>query len=247
MQIVDVSNLPRYAFGHRSVLWWGTVAFMATEGMIFVLAIMCYLYLRQKAPEWPPNVRAEQAERLVLLRHLEGERAERAKLVDLLAAERAQRDAMLTQLTAVLAERTKLVGLFGQLLEAVGREKDSWRQELERHRAAADARLDEAKAALEEERAERQRERAEWREAARRWQAEAESRLAESVRKAERLEAKLGEALLAHRQALADQESRHRAERAAWVAERRGLQAKLDDRVDRMPRRRGWLARLRGR
>ena len=53
---VDVSRLPDHAFGHRSILWWGTLGFVATEGMAFAIAIATYLYLRTRIPEWPPGV-----------------------------------------------------------------------------------------------------------------------------------------------------------------------------------------------
>lgn len=53
---IDVSDLPDYAFGHRSTLWWGTAGFMVIEGTAFVLALFAYFYLRSKLPEWPPSV-----------------------------------------------------------------------------------------------------------------------------------------------------------------------------------------------
>ena len=53
---LDVSRLPDHAFGHRSILWWGTLGFIATEGMVFAIAIATYLYLRTRVPEWPPGV-----------------------------------------------------------------------------------------------------------------------------------------------------------------------------------------------
>jgi cytochrome c oxidase subunit I+III len=53
---IDVSALPDHAFGHRSILWWGTLGFIATEGMAFAIAIATYLYLRTRIPEWPPGV-----------------------------------------------------------------------------------------------------------------------------------------------------------------------------------------------
>lgn len=53
--VVDVSRLPNYAFGHRSLLWWGTNAFIVTEATVFVLAIASYFYLRQQVPDWPPT------------------------------------------------------------------------------------------------------------------------------------------------------------------------------------------------
>src|SRR3954453_18920211 len=42
---IDVSRLPNYAFGHRSVLWWGTLGFIITEGTAFALAVTAYFYL----------------------------------------------------------------------------------------------------------------------------------------------------------------------------------------------------------
>ena len=36
--VLDVASLPDHAFGNRSILWWGTLGFMATEGMAFALA-----------------------------------------------------------------------------------------------------------------------------------------------------------------------------------------------------------------
>jgi heme/copper-type cytochrome/quinol oxidase subunit 3 len=51
--LLDVSALPTFAFGPRSAMWWGTLAFMALEGMGFALAAATYLYLDDLAPEWP--------------------------------------------------------------------------------------------------------------------------------------------------------------------------------------------------
>ncbi|MBV8683524.1 MAG: hypothetical protein JO111_11655 [Caulobacteraceae bacterium] len=50
----DVSALPDYAFGPRSILWWGNSAFMMIEGTAFVLAAAAYLYIRGKGGHWPP-------------------------------------------------------------------------------------------------------------------------------------------------------------------------------------------------
>lgn len=30
-RVIDVSHLPEYAFGHRSIMWWGVAALMAIE------------------------------------------------------------------------------------------------------------------------------------------------------------------------------------------------------------------------
>jgi cytochrome c oxidase subunit III len=56
MKDVDASVLPSFAFGDRSVMWWGTVGVAAIEGTVFALAIVMYLYLRTIAKEWPPEV-----------------------------------------------------------------------------------------------------------------------------------------------------------------------------------------------
>jgi cytochrome c oxidase subunit I+III len=52
---IDVSHLPEYAFGHRNLMWWGGAALMMIEGMMFALLIMSYLYLKGRAPQWPPG------------------------------------------------------------------------------------------------------------------------------------------------------------------------------------------------
>jgi cytochrome c oxidase subunit III len=53
---LDVAHLPRYAFGHRSVVWWATMGMIAIEGTMFALVIVAYLYLKGRAPHWPPGV-----------------------------------------------------------------------------------------------------------------------------------------------------------------------------------------------
>jgi cytochrome c oxidase subunit III len=53
--VLDVSRLPTYAFGIRSVVSYGTAGFMVIEGMLFALLISSYLYLRSHATEWPLN------------------------------------------------------------------------------------------------------------------------------------------------------------------------------------------------
>jgi cytochrome c oxidase subunit III len=54
--VLDVADLPTYAFGHRSILWWGTLGFCLIEATAFGLALVAYFYFRSKALEWPPNV-----------------------------------------------------------------------------------------------------------------------------------------------------------------------------------------------
>jgi heme/copper-type cytochrome/quinol oxidase subunit 3 len=51
----DVSGLPDYAFGLRSLIFWGVMGFMAVEGTAFLLAAGTYLYLRGPAGSWPPE------------------------------------------------------------------------------------------------------------------------------------------------------------------------------------------------
>ena len=50
---LDVRELPTVVFGHRSLMWWGTLGMMAIEGAVFALAVMCYFYLRSHQETWP--------------------------------------------------------------------------------------------------------------------------------------------------------------------------------------------------
>ena len=52
---IDVSVLPETVFGHRGLVWWGTVGFIAIEGTTLAIAAAAYLYLRTNAAEWPPR------------------------------------------------------------------------------------------------------------------------------------------------------------------------------------------------
>jgi cytochrome c oxidase subunit III len=51
-----VSTLAPGAFGHRSVVWWGTAGIIVIEATAFALTIAAYFYLRSRSPYWPPNV-----------------------------------------------------------------------------------------------------------------------------------------------------------------------------------------------
>ena len=51
---IDVSVLPTFAFGNRSILWWGTLGLVAIEGTMFAIVIGSYLFLRWRTPQWPP-------------------------------------------------------------------------------------------------------------------------------------------------------------------------------------------------
>jgi heme/copper-type cytochrome/quinol oxidase subunit 3 len=50
---LDVADLPSYGFGHRSLMWWGTAAMMAIEGVAFACMIIVYFYLRSLSDTWP--------------------------------------------------------------------------------------------------------------------------------------------------------------------------------------------------
>jgi cytochrome c oxidase subunit 3 len=51
---LDVSGLAPGAFGHRSILWWGTMGIVLIEGMAFALAIGAYFFLKLRSVTWPP-------------------------------------------------------------------------------------------------------------------------------------------------------------------------------------------------
>ena len=51
--VIDVSTLPTWAFGPKSPMWWGTLGYITIETSGFGLGIASYLYLAQKAQEWP--------------------------------------------------------------------------------------------------------------------------------------------------------------------------------------------------
>jgi cytochrome c oxidase subunit III len=50
----DVAALPTVTFGHRSLMWWGTLGFMVIEGWTLALLVGSYFYLRQNYETWPP-------------------------------------------------------------------------------------------------------------------------------------------------------------------------------------------------
>jgi len=54
--VIDVSALPKFAFGHKGLIWWGTAGFMVIEGSMFVMALIVYFYLRLKVDQWPPSL-----------------------------------------------------------------------------------------------------------------------------------------------------------------------------------------------
>jgi heme/copper-type cytochrome/quinol oxidase subunit 3 len=53
---LNVSSLPTYAYGHRSLVWWGTIGLIAIESTVFALAAFTYFYVRSRLDVWPPSV-----------------------------------------------------------------------------------------------------------------------------------------------------------------------------------------------
>jgi cytochrome c oxidase subunit 3 len=54
-RVLDVSRLPTYAYGNRSLMWWGTLGMILIESTVFVIAIAAYFYLRERVTDWPPT------------------------------------------------------------------------------------------------------------------------------------------------------------------------------------------------
>jgi heme/copper-type cytochrome/quinol oxidase subunit 3 len=52
--VIDVSELPDYGFGSRSIMWWATVSTIAIESTVFVMTIASYFYLQGTESSWPP-------------------------------------------------------------------------------------------------------------------------------------------------------------------------------------------------
>src|SRR5437868_7443621 len=52
---LDVSALPKHAFGSRDLMWWGTWGFMVIEGTMFAVLIATLFYLKSQGGHWPPE------------------------------------------------------------------------------------------------------------------------------------------------------------------------------------------------
>jgi cytochrome c oxidase subunit I+III len=52
---LDVSALPSFGFGHRSLMWWGTAGLVAIESTVFAMAVGAYFYLMAHSTRWPPS------------------------------------------------------------------------------------------------------------------------------------------------------------------------------------------------
>lgn len=53
----DVADLPTYAFGHRSITWWGVIGFIVIEGIFFAMTFAAYFFLMAHEQGWPPEPR----------------------------------------------------------------------------------------------------------------------------------------------------------------------------------------------
>ena len=49
----DLSKVPASGFGRHSLWFWGALGFMAIESAGFALACGAYLYLMNRADQWP--------------------------------------------------------------------------------------------------------------------------------------------------------------------------------------------------
>lgn len=54
VKTIDVSHLPPYSVSDQSPVWWGQVLLAAIEGMMFLIVIAAYLYVRLRMDVWPP-------------------------------------------------------------------------------------------------------------------------------------------------------------------------------------------------
>jgi heme/copper-type cytochrome/quinol oxidase subunit 3 len=53
-EVIDVLELPSYAFGTRGIMWWATAGMIAIEATFFALAAFSYFYVRTRVDVWPP-------------------------------------------------------------------------------------------------------------------------------------------------------------------------------------------------
>ena len=53
--VADVRELPRTVFGHRALMWWGTLGFIMIEGSTLFICATTYFYLRRNFSSWPPE------------------------------------------------------------------------------------------------------------------------------------------------------------------------------------------------
>jgi D-alanyl-D-alanine dipeptidase len=54
--VIDVSPLPKFAVGHKGLIWRGTTGFKVIEGSMFVMALIVYIDLRLQVEQWQPSL-----------------------------------------------------------------------------------------------------------------------------------------------------------------------------------------------
>jgi cytochrome c oxidase subunit 3 len=53
--VSNVTELPSTVYGHRSIMWWGTLGFIIIEGSTLFICAISYFYLRRNFESWPPG------------------------------------------------------------------------------------------------------------------------------------------------------------------------------------------------
>jgi cytochrome c oxidase subunit III len=53
--VANVTELPTVTYGHRSLMWWGTLGFIMIEGSTLFICAMSYFYIRTNFLNWPPE------------------------------------------------------------------------------------------------------------------------------------------------------------------------------------------------
>ena len=53
-RVIDVSELPKVAYGARDPLWWAVMLLVAIEGSMLVLLAVSYFYVRSRTEPFPP-------------------------------------------------------------------------------------------------------------------------------------------------------------------------------------------------
>lgn len=52
---IDISKLPDFAYGHHSLIWWGTLGYVAIEATFVAMLLGAYLYGAGYSGDWPPH------------------------------------------------------------------------------------------------------------------------------------------------------------------------------------------------
>jgi cytochrome c oxidase subunit III len=52
--VASVESLPTEVYGSGNITWWAALGGEIIEGLVLVLGVFAYFYLRHAAPDWPP-------------------------------------------------------------------------------------------------------------------------------------------------------------------------------------------------